>query len=326
MKREGFEYNINDVNENKDMYLYISTRMNDGDTEAAKASYSMFRRVLAYEKKYNEMCYNFSKQEILEMYKDINYRQISTLYNVNSRLKKYTEYMIQLNKTNDIQNHYAEIDRKDLKSCINHTFIKNRLFQKEDIYNMLNSEQLVNISDKFMVLALYEGIGGSDYRELLNLTVNDIEIETDTIHTYKGRSVKATPKLITYAFEANEEKTYVSQTGKGWKRKYIPSDLIVKRMKDNVETESGRRTRYHKAMTRILNTLTFEEIQLEKFTDIKCFWHSGILHYVQDRIKELEVSFNEYVLSDKIGPELLEKFDYKFAKNNFISIFGEYFA
>ena len=64
---------------------------------------------------------------------------------------------------------------------------KTNLFTKQEIIDICDS--LVNVQDKFIIYALFSGIRGNKYSDLVNLKVSDINFETKEIKLLSGKVI-----------------------------------------------------------------------------------------------------------------------------------------
>ena len=79
---------------------------------------------------------------------------------------------------------------------------------KDEVVEITN--ELVNAQDKFIILALFNGIMGEDMIELRELKVKDIDFEKNIINV-AGREVEMDAKFASIAKEAIKQKTYIFQ-------------------------------------------------------------------------------------------------------------------
>lgn len=150
---------------------------------------TFFNATKEYEENLGKDCSCFTVKEILNMYSSYATRSWEYLLNFNSQLKIYTAWCIKENLVPDNQNHYEEIDKREMYSCLNIGLKENMIVTRKEIERLI--QQLPNVSDQFMALAFFEGIGGvafSDFYDLgmdrfngNNLTLNNREIEVSDL-------------------------------------------------------------------------------------------------------------------------------------------------
>lgn len=153
-----------------------------------------------YENKYEKDCSNFTSEEILNMYAGCYTRSWEFLLNFNSQLKIYTAWCIKENLVKDNQNHYEEIDKNDMFSCLNHGLKENMIITRKELERELM--QFPNVSDQFLVLAFFEGIGGPGYIDFYQLEVSQFKGNKLKL---RGREIEVSTMLVERAMEAAEE-------------------------------------------------------------------------------------------------------------------------
>lgn len=152
-----------------------------------------------YEEKLAKDCSNFTTTEILDMYASCLTRSWEQLLNFNSQLKIYTAWCIKESLVTDNQNHYEEIDKRDMYGCLNLGLKESMIVTREEIEKTI--ETFPNVSDQFLVLALYEGIAGIGYKDFYQLSMSQIN---GNILDLGYRQITVSKKLIAKAEEASE--------------------------------------------------------------------------------------------------------------------------
>jgi len=122
-----------------------------------------------FEEELAKDCSNFTSTEILNMYASCLTRSWEQLLNFNSQLKIYTAWCIKESLVEDNQNHYEEIDKNDMYHCLNLGLKESMYISRDELEKFIKGNQILNPSDQFLVLALYEGLGGLEYKDLRDL-------------------------------------------------------------------------------------------------------------------------------------------------------------
>ena len=157
----------------------------------AKTSlYSLFRKVEPYEEKLGKDCSRFTKEEILEMYKEFGAKSIYVLLNYNTILKAYCAWM----------KHYHGLENEITYEEINTDMVKplvaenaNKTLSREEIIEI--EDQLYNWTDKAIVECLWEGLSGNSMRDLVGLEESMINHKEKQIHLPDGRVFDLTSRL-----------------------------------------------------------------------------------------------------------------------------------
>lgn len=153
-----------------------------------------------YEEKLGKDCSNFTTTEILNMYSSCVTRSWEQLLNFNSQMKIYTAWCLKESLVADNQNHYEEIDKRDMYNCLNLGLKDSMIVTRKELEKQL--QKFYNVSDEFLVLAFFEGFGGPKYQDFYELSLEQ--------------------------FHGNE-------VDLGY-RKITVSDLLIEKAKESVET------------------------------------------------------------------------------------------
>ena len=143
---------------------------------------------------------NFTLDEIVDFYKSICTSSEEYLATVNCQLSAYCEWNRKQGLSVDNQNHFEEITRDILSQCINRSIFKSQFITRGELYSIINSGRIENISDAFLMLALFEGICGSAYIEILELTPSDFN--GNIVKLCSGRTLEVSDKLVQLAMES----------------------------------------------------------------------------------------------------------------------------
>ena len=127
----------------------------------------LFDKTKQFEIELNKDVCNFTYYEIMNMYKTWNENSYETLQVTNSHLSLYTQWCIEQSLVADAQNHFLEFSKDIFMSCVNNIINDKKIVTREQVLSWF--KDLNNVSDRFMFLALFEGIKGEQYKELTNL-------------------------------------------------------------------------------------------------------------------------------------------------------------
>jgi len=283
--------------------------------------YKQFSKTESFENFYGKDLCNFTKHEILNMYKTFNTSSLDFLTVINSHFSLYTQWCLCQNLVEDFQNHFSVIDRESLLTCVNTIAIKKSIITRETLYDWIR--QLPNPSDGFVMLALFEGIKGKEFCEIINLKMSDFEENTVTLCT--GRKFKVSDKLVELAKESNETLDYYSITGKGKKQvQLMAEDLVVKNYPncdDNVDTFTLGRRIYRKVIR------SFDFLGVSEWMKPNSLVESGKIDYINNRSKELDMTYEEYLNSPYVK-EIKQKYEFDMSrlKFGFLSKYKEFLS
>ena len=280
----------------------------------------LFEKVSAMEHELNKDVSNFSLYEIKEYYKMLNIATVESLYVMNSQFSLYTQWCLQQNLVKDNQNHFLEMTKENFYDCVNKALFDSKVITKEEILSWV--DDLINAKDKFIFLALFEGIRGDNYCEIVKLRPEDIDGNTLTLCT--GRKVDVSSKLISIANDCIEEtKYYGSEISDDGIQRVFPlvnRGYVIKdypNIKDDVsEFQQGRRI--YGSIRRSLDFIG--KMNLLKANDI---YESGKLDMIKRRAAELGMNNVEYIKSAYIN-EVEERYDCRIVPTQFIYKYKDY--
>lgn len=205
---------------------------------AVKSIKVLFQKIAPYETKYEKDCSEFTINEIINFYKSLCSTSFYTMKNTNGFLKAYATYCIKNNLVKDGQNHYDEITDELLNNCLNYVLCNSKIISRKELEHLLynNETWLKNPVDKFIIYALFEGIGGKEFCEIVNMRIEDFRVHEDQEYKYSvklctGREIMVDDRLfylaeesaetnIYYAYEQEREYNFTSDPGKIVKQMY----------------------------------------------------------------------------------------------------------
>lgn len=215
--------------ERKKRYIKIKE---DAVTLPYRSLELLFEKTEPFEEKNGRDVCEWTTQEIMEYYKYRDAYSLSSLVVCNSNLTQYTNWCLTETLVPDGQNHYQEIRPDMLESCVNKEFLSKLIISREDIVRII--DELSNYTDRYMMLAFFEGICGIRYSEMVNAIIDDID--GGEISLCSGRVIPISDKLKEIAEFAAAEESYQTYGPSGKCIKYSdlnPSGAIFKVVKKN---------------------------------------------------------------------------------------------
>ena len=221
----------------------------------------------------------------------------------------------------DCQNHYSEMNHDAFLKCINMMALKRSIVTRETLYSWL--EDIPNPSDAFIMIALFEGIRGRDFCEIVNLQMKDFS--GNKVKLCTGRELTVSDKLIELANISDTTMEYYAvNRDKIRVLPYLDEDIIVKNF-HNCKTEMdpyGQGRRIYRRLMR-----NFEYLGVEQWMSASSLEESGRINFIKNRSKELGISPKEFIFSDYV-----DEIDYKYETNlkklkvSYFKKFEEYLA
>jgi len=172
------------------------------DTNAENYLSSLFKNTEQLEKKWEKDVCDFSVDQISIYLSSRLSRSYITLVNVVGFLKRYTNYCMNRMLVVDNQNHFEEFNQEMIKQCISSSLINDLYIPREDLIELLSSKLIVNPREKFIMLAIYEGIGGGSLEELINLKL--VDFCGNVIRISHEKNIEVSDELVQLAHKADE--------------------------------------------------------------------------------------------------------------------------
>ena len=275
----------------------------------------LFRKIADYEDKLGKDLYNFSVAEIIKYYKSLCTPSLESLMIMNNQYLKYTARALSEDLVDDCQNHYSEITNVILSKCINLALADAKLIKRDDLLYILDNN-LLNPSDKFLCLALFEGIGDKHNADFYDLTLDNFDIENKIIKLSSGRELEVSDKLISYAIESAETYDYydIKEESESRMHYHEQDNRIVKVFFNsnlNAPIFNYRRSLYFR-LVRIANATNMVSIGA---TTLK---ESGKLEYVINKANEENRSYMD-ILGD---PEVVKRYGPTNSRTRYIIKYG----
>ena len=267
----------------------------------------------------------FTRDEILDAYKNKDvWNSYCYIRNINYRFKEYTNWYIEHINPN-IENNYASITSEDLARV---TIGKREItvISRDDLEMI--SHGLINPKDQYWLLALYEGLRGFHFLEVLDLKWGDVNFENLTLHV-SGRGensedIKITPYFAEVIRRAHETTVYYSKNGDGdsWPLNESKDGRIYKYTRNSHgDTDAiGRANTFRHSVHYVLNQLSpkYANITINMIQD------SGIINFIKERSQELNMSPVDYLKSKHSIRDIEKQYNKTIRKNAFIIKYGDY--
>ena len=284
---------------------------------------NLFDKTMEFEEKLEKDISCFTYYEIEEMYKTWNSTSINTLQVQHSNLALYTDWCINNSLVVDFQNHFREFNMEKLMNCLNLVVVSNRVFDKEQILQWCKEVNVKNPSDAFILLALFEGIRGEEYRDIANLKFSDFNKEELTVNLpHSKKTIKISQQLYDYAKKSDEMLIYNSLLGSA-EIPLLDDGLIIKN-KHNSIMGAMAKNRNRRVEKRVRSVS--EYLGLDNLITPKALMESGVVSYINQKCNETGLTAYEYIKRN--GEEIENQFDYKIIRTNrrFCDRFKEYLA
>lgn len=278
-------------------------------------------RALEFERKFHKPFYEFTVNEILEMYKSTHAISDRSLQNTNLTLKHATRWIVD-KKGLSIKSPYEKVTKELIIGCVDIKRKKNMVLTKDDLIEI--QSELLNWTDKGILQMLFLGVGSNWLKELTFFDMSQVSRKEGIVYFRTGKTIPITEEDYVLIKNACNEEELIS-FGETSRISRVKSCGFFK-VRFNALSDSGDPTdeqdlerRFRFIQRRLLLISKDIGIQLTSGG----LQTSGLLHHLRQGVEESGLTFREYVktqeakelarrydiMSDLYGQMLVDKFE-----------------
>ena len=263
-------------------------------------------RALGFEKKFQKPFYNFTIDEILEMYKSTHAISDRSLQNTNLILKHAARWMIDKKKIS-IDSSYEKITKELIIGCVDTKKRKNMVLTKDDLEEI--QSDLLNWTDKGILQMLFLGAGGNWLKELTFFSMSQVSRKDGLVYMKTGKVIPITEDDYELIRKACNEEELMS-FGETSRISKVESYGFFKRRfnslsaSDDPNDEQDLERRFRFIQRRLLLISKDLGVQLTSGG----LQTSGLLHHLKQGVEESGLTFREYVKTGE-AKELARRYD-----------------
>lgn len=276
-----------------------------------ETNFNTFVRISKMEEVLKKDACNFTIDEIIGWYKSLLSTSLESLMHNNSQLKIYTDWCIKKGYTKDFQNHYDEITAEVINECLNKELVDKLVLTRQELISVIEKEIQDNPSDRFLLLALFEGICGKEMSDLSMLKFEDFIVENGKpyVKLFSGKKVGISERLLRYAKETQDTDVYIAYGEHGRIFSFKPSSVdnkLLRGLYNVTDTDDlvCLRKRLYNKIVRIRNYTNVAGITQ------KALINSGRIYFIKTAL-HLGNKFEDIIASkefkDKYGELLASK-------------------
>ena len=278
-------------------------------------------RALEFERKFQKAFYEFTVDEILEMYRSTHAISDRSLQNTNLTLKHAARWMIDKKKLNS-KSPYESVTKELMLSCVDTNRKKNMILTQDNLDEIKGD--LLNWTDKGILQMLFLGAGSNWLKELTFFDMSQVSRREGLVYFRTGKTIPITEEdyeLIKKAC-AEEELISFGETARISKVKshgFFKQRFNALSDSDDSTNEQDLERRFRFIQRRLLLISKDLGMQLTS-SGIQT---GGLLHHLKQGVEESGLTFREYVktseaknlarrydiMSDLYGQMLIDKFE-----------------
>lgn len=278
-------------------------------------------RALEFERRFQKPFYEFTTDEVLEMYKSTHAISDRSLQNANLTLKHAARWMIDKKKLN-IKSSYEEVTKELMLGCVDNNRKKNMILTKDDLVDIQSG--LLNWTDKGILQMLFLGAGSNWLKELTFFDMSQVSRKDGLVYFRTGKTIPITEEDYVLIKNACDEEELISfgETSRISKVKsysFYKQRFNALSANDDPTNEQDLERRFRFIQRRLLLISKDIGVQLTSGG----VQTGGLLHHLKQGVEETGMTFREYVktkevkdlarrydiLSELYGQMLIDKFE-----------------
>ena len=263
-------------------------------------------RALEFERKFQKPFYEFTVDEILEMYKSAHAISDRSLQNTNLTLKHAARWMVNQKGLN-AQIPYENITKELMQGCVDTNKKKNMIVTQEDLEEI--QSQLLNWTDKGILQMLFLGAGSNWLKELTFFDMSQISKKGGLIYFKTSKTIHITEEDYELIRKACAEEELIS-FGETSRISKVKSHGFFKQ-RFNALSDNGDPTdvqdlerRFRFVQRRLL--LISKDLGLQLTSS--GIQTGGLLHHLKQGVETSSLPFREYVKTQE-ARELARRYD-----------------
>lgn len=267
---------------------------------------AILNRALEFEQKFQKAFYEFTVDEVLEMYKSLHAISDRSLQNTNLTLKHAARWIIDEKKLN-VKSIYEDITKELILGCVDTKRKEGFILTRDDLTEIQND--LLNWTDKGILTMLFLGAGSNWLKELTFFDTSQISRKEGLIYFKTGKTIPITEEdyeLIRKACSEEELMSFgeTSRISKVKSHGFFKQRFNALSDSDNPNDERDAERRFRFIQRRLL--LISKDLGLQLTSG--GLQTSGLLYHLKQGVGESGLTFREYVKTSE-AKELARRYD-----------------
>jgi hypothetical protein len=251
----------------------------------------MFRGAARVEKRYKADLSSFNRPQVVELLKSYNsrsphYLKIMCIYYADYYNWCLSEGLV--DPSNVVNQYDSSLVKGIIKEIIPIELIKGKFYTKKDILEYLDC--IIDISNKFLMWAIFIGIKGDNYSELSNLKMEDLDEENKVVKV--GDRLHPVDNLFIELMKKTNEAKFYYPEGKLKdyhynKNVYDESIYVLKNCR------SGK---VNTPVTKQYYTLRMRYIKMQtgnKFITASTLYRNGLINHIKEYYEAKGITLEE---------------------------------
>lgn len=275
-------YNIEDSINRKNRFI----EMSNYNEPTIKVLEMWLKKVVPIEKMTGKDLADFTRDEIINLYKSFNLRSKHTLITATYFFFNYYNWCLH---EKYVTNQINQFDPNMIKSIVDEVIpmelVEDKYFRIQEMYDYI--DRVYDPVNKFILYASFRGCLGAEGEDIVNLKLSDIDKESKTVNLYSGKVLKVDDLFIQLAEEADKQTMYQPEADKVnyfGRFEYDESIYIIKTCRTKAKDTP---VKYGVIQQRIR---LIKEQAGNRFVNLKNSYDNGLVNYIKERFEEMGVS------------------------------------
>ena len=267
---------------------------------------AILNRALEFEQKFQKPFYQFTIEEIIEMYKSMHTISDRSLQNANLFLKHAARWMIDAKKMN-YKSSYEDITKELMQGCVDTNKKRDMILTQDDLKGIQGD--LLNWTDKGILQMLFLGAGSNWLKELTFFDMSQVSRKEGLIYFRTGKTIPITEEDYTLIKNACEEEELISfgttsRISRVQSYGFFKVRFNALSASDNPGDEQDLERRFRFIQRRLMLISKDLGVRLTSGG----LQTSGLLHNLKQGKEESGLAFREYVKTSE-ARELARRYD-----------------
>lgn len=254
-------------------------------------------RALEFEKKFQKVFYEFTTDEILEMYKSMHTISDRSLQNTNLTLKHAARWMID-NKGLSFKSQYEDITKELIQECVDTQRKASLILTRNELQEVQG--ELLNWTDKAILFLLFEGVGGHMLKELMFMDWDQVSRKDLKIYFRSGKMIDITAEeyeLLRNAFQEEELISFgtTSRVSRVKSLGVYKARFNTLSDNDDITDPADVERRYRFCQRRLMLIAKDLGVNITSGS----IQESGFLHYIKEGMQKSELDFLQYIKTEE---------------------------
>jgi integrase len=284
--------------EQKERYL-DNCKYEDTTIETIKI---IFRASADVEKFYNTDVSLFNRLQVYDFLKKLNAKSRNYLRSACIYLSDYYNwcYSEHLVPTNIIGNQFdVNMTRGLIEEIIPREMLANKYFTQEELIEYINNQK--DVSNKFILYALYLGVKGEEYQELINLKMEDLDEQNKVLRLITGRTIQVDDLFIDLMKQTNDSNFYyadgVKKILRNGANEYLPSRYVLKQCKTGTSDSPITKGILQPRLGVI------KEASGNQYLTVSVIYKNGLINYIKKQYAKENITLKQAMTSMINGAE-----------------------